>query len=358
MNDILEHFHALSDTHSLGGAAQTSGERLFGRNANYRIATDRGDYFVKKLQFSDGGTKIQNCLAYDAFVARHPAVGLPLSPRILAVNAELGIIVQDFLPDAENGSTLMVEERFEPAVAADIGRSIAAVHSRPTFGVPDRQDRPTPAPTTTVLAGIPHRHLRHLTGGELQAYGLLQADAPLCDALTDLMRASNRAPRTPVHGDLRADQIMVDDATWIVDWEEFGTGDPARDTGSFLGEWLYRAVLDIPTSRGGGTAMARAEGAADVVRRGHEKVRLLAPVARAFWTAYTAGRTADGSPVDDEFIARTGAFAGWHLLDRLVAGAATNAVLPAMHRAAAGVGRSAVLDPDGVHRFLGLEDIR
>ncbi|GGF97855.1 hypothetical protein GCM10007304_09740 [Rhodococcoides trifolii] len=352
MTDILEHFHAISHEHALGTAPRTAGDRLFGRNANYRITTDTGDYFIKKLQFSDAAIKMENCLAYDSFVSRHPAAGLPRSPRILAVNAELGIIVQDFLPHAENGSTLMVEERFATTVAADIGRSIAGLHARPTFGVPDRDDRPTPAPSTTLLAGIPHRHLRHLTGGELQAYGLLQADATLCAALADLARTSNSVDRTPIHGDLRVDQILVDDRTWIVDWEEFGTGDPARDTGSFLGEWLYRAVLDIPTSRGGGAAMNRAEGAAAVVRRGHEKAQLLAPIARAFWSAYRGARD-----VDDEFVARTGQFAGWHLLDRLVAGAATNAVLPAIHRAAAGVGRSAVLNPAGVHRFLGLEDL-
>lgn len=347
---ITEGFTALAEQNGLGSLTGDVGTRLFGRNANYRVATDRGDYFVKKFQYADAEVKLRNCLAYDTFASRFPDAGMPRSPRCLVADTELGVLVQEFRTDAKSGAELMVEELFDPTLAAEVGTALAVLHGRSVEGLQRTPERPTPAPSIRLLDGIPLRHVQHLTGGELQAYGLLQADDELVTALNALAEASRNAKHTAVHGDLRVDQILVDEHVWFVDWEEFGTGDPARDTGSFLGEWLYRAVLDIPTSRGGSPAMERADGAATVIRRGHDKARALAPIPRAFWNAYR-----EVGNVDDEFVRRTGSFAGWHLLDRLVAGAVTNAVLPAMHRAAAGVGRSAVLDPHGIYRFLGLE---
>jgi hypothetical protein len=348
---ITESFTALAHQHDLGVLTDDVGTRLFGRNANYCVGTDRGEYFVKKFQYADAEVKLRNCLAYDTFVARFPDGGLPRSPRCLVADVELGVLVQEFRTDAKSGAELMVDEAFGPEISAKIGTGLASLHAAGIDGLERTPERPTPAPAVRLLDGIPLRLIHQLTGGELQAYGMLQADSDLVAALRALAADSEAATRTAVHGDLRVDQILVDDDVWIVDWEEFGTGDPARDTGSFLGEWLYRTILDIPTSRGGSPAMARADGAETVIRRGHEKAEVLAPIPRAFWNSYRSVRD-----VDEGFVERTGAFAGWHLLDRLVAGAVTSAVLPAMHRAAAGVGRSAVLNPRGIYRFLGLED--
>ena len=351
MITIADDFRTLASRHRLGTPPSGPEERLVGRNANYRIDTDSGRWFVKKFRFSDAADSLARCLAYDEVLAAHPDAGLPRSPRCVVADSDLGVLVQEYVDGAESGTTLMVEERFTPAVAATLGRTVAQLHSLDLRDLPAREDRPTPAPAVGLLGGIPLRHVRHLTGGELAAYGLIQSDAVLCDALRALAADSAAAATTPIHGDLRADQVLVRaDDVWVVDWEEFGAGDPARDTGSFLGEWLYRAVLDIPTARGGGDVMARGGSAGAVLRRGHEKARALAPIPRAFWQAYRTARD-----VDDDFVRRTGAFAGWHLLDRLLAGAATNAVLPAIHRAAAGVGRSGVLNPAGVHALLGTD---
>ncbi|MBT1192995.1 class V lanthionine synthetase subunit LxmK [Rhodococcoides kroppenstedtii] len=351
---IADDFRTLASRHPLGTPPNGPEERLVGRNANYRIDTDSGSWFVKKFRFSDAPDSLARCLAYDEVLAAHPDAGLPRSPSCVVADPDLAVLVQEYVDGAESGTMLMVDQRFTPAVAATLGRTVARLHSLELPDLPVRDDRPTPAPAVGLLSGIPLRHVRHLTGGELAAYGLIQADAVLCDALRALASdsaAAAAAATTPIHGDLRADQVLVrGDDVWVVDWEEFGAGDPARDTGSFLGEWLYRAVLDIPTARGGGDALARGGSADAVLRRGREKARALAPISRAFWLAYRAERA-----VDDDFVRRTGAFAGWHLLDRLLAGAATNAVLPAIHRAAAGVGRSGVLNPAGVHALLGTE---
>lgn len=326
-------------------------DQLFGRNVNLSVTTGSGSFFVKKIRYADADRKVRNSLAFEALCDRHPDEDLPRAPRSILADPDSGLLVQDLLADVEDGVTLMVEQRFPPGVAGDLGRRLARLHSAPVDGVPGG-DRPWPAPGPHLLDAIPLDLVPHMTAAELTAYGLIQDDRVLVDAVVGLVARSGAADRTPVHGDLRVDQLLVGpDGHWLIDWEEFGVGDPARDLGSFLGEWLYRTVLDIPTSRGGGESLDQASpDPADIVRRGHEKAALLAPVAQAFWSGYTSVR-----PVDPLLAERAGGFAGWHLLDRLVAGAHATSSLSAIQRAAAGVGRAAVLTPRGVFDLVGIE---
>jgi hypothetical protein len=53
--------------------------------------------------------------------------------------------------------------------------------------------------------------------------------------------------------------------------------------------------------------------------------------------------------VDADLALRATAFAGWHLMDRAMAGAALNSRLTALSRAAMGIGRQAMREP---HRFV------
>ncbi len=60
-------------------------------------------------------------------------------------------------------------------------------------------------------------------------------------------------------------------------------------------------------------------------------------------------------PADDAGLPeRAAAYAGWHLYDRLIATAESHATLNPVARAAAGIGRTVLLDPAGAARTLGL----
>jgi hypothetical protein len=73
-----------------------------------------------------------------------------------------------------------------------------------------------------------------------------------------------------------------------------------------------------------------------------------------FWRAYTQVRP----DIDPGLPVRATAFAGWHLLDRLVAGALSSARLSAIQRAAAGVGRAALVNPEKFATTLGFGGAR
>ncbi len=89
-----------------------------------------------------------------------------------------------------------------------------------------------------------------------------------------------------------------------------------------------------------------------VLQRGVEKMQRLLPRVHHFWRGYRQSRPY----LDDGFAARATAFAGWHLLDRMIAGATKTARLSGIQRAAAGVGRAALLNPEKFAATLGFEE--
>lgn len=334
---------------------------LPGRNTNQIVATERGSYFVKLLGHGERSRRVQNSLGYDRFVRANAGLDLPRSPRCLLAEPEHGLLIFEQITDAESGAALMVEERFDTALAHRLGAQLAHLHQAPATAAAGRLTS-WPSPNPAVLEGLPLHLVGELTGGELKAYGLLQSDPEVVRSLRDLAQQCATAEPTPVHGDLRVDQLLIGrtDPTsatpdaptlWVIDWEEFGLADPARDTGTFLGEWLYRTILDIPTSRGDGVALPDAVDTGDIVGRGYAKLQRLSPIVTQFWRGYREQR-----PIGRDFTERTARLIGWHLLDRFMAGSSMSATLPAIHRAAAGVGRAALLNPNGVIELLGLED--
>jgi hypothetical protein len=90
-----------------------------------------------------------------------------------------------------------------------------------------------------------------------------------------------------------------------------------------------------------------------VLQRGAAKMERLLPRFHAFFRGYRAVREG----LDRDFAQRVTAFAGWHLLDRLIAGARRSNRLSGIERAAAGVGRRAVLTPEKFVSVLGMEEL-
>lgn len=336
--------------HRLGlGRLQTS-EGAVGRNDNWVGTTTGGErVFVKRIAVDspDGMRRARRLLRFEAFARDHATIPVP---ACLGSDLDAGVFVYAAVDHAATGSALMVEERFTLAHAAATGRALAVLHDAALPGDAELDDPIGLLPSSHLLEGLPWSVFEHSSAAQLHAWSLMQEDRELCAAVARLETDSAAARRTPAHCDFRVDQILGHrDGILVCDWEEFRLADPARDTGGFVGEWLYRAVLDVPTRRGDSGDGPVHLDHGQVVGRGEEKLLRLLPVVESFWASYCAGRA-----VTPAFAARTAAFAGWHLLDRMLAGAMNVARLQPIQRAAAGVGRGVLLAPERAVPALGL----
>lgn len=167
----------------------------------------------------------------------------------------------------------------------------------------------------------------------------LQNDHELVAAAGRLRASERKHQERPIHGDLRLDHFHLHNGKLcVLDWEEFGLGDPARDLGMLAGEWIYRAVLDTVTTRGGASAPPARFDDDSASARIAERMAAIVPSIRRMWTSY-----ADHANYHDpDLPVRATAHLGWHLVDRTITMAPMVSRLPGIERAAAGVGREAL----------------
>ncbi|MGI5221676.1 class V lanthionine synthetase subunit LxmK [Nocardia sp. CA-290969] len=331
---------------STTGRGPANIQRLPGRNLNFVAESGDRKFFVKVLDRRESTQRIEALLAFERFNALPSVREWYRGPQLIDVDTEHNAAVFEYIGDRATGSELMVDMRFDTKTAGRVGELLGRLHRSSHDHVPISAPN-YPAPRPQHLHAIPLDQLYHLTEGEIEAFRNCQKDHELTRLLEELIADSeSNGDRCPIHGDVRVDQLLIDDETvMLIDWEEFRIGDPARDVGTFIGEWLYRTILDIPTGRGDGTAFRRTGDSSEIVSRAVDKAAVLAPLVQEFWRSYTAV-THDSA--DPALLRRACRFAGWHLIDRLFAFAAGVAVLPATHWAAAGVGRAALGEPDGV----------
>ncbi|MFJ5806798.1 class V lanthionine synthetase subunit LxmK [Streptomyces sp. NPDC093093] len=339
----------------LGALVRDSVSAPVGRNHAWAGNTTSGRrVFVKRLvgPEADVRARMKRLLSFEEFVGDVDGLA-GCVPSLLGFDEAARLVVFAHI-EAKSGAELMIDQAFGGDLAFAVGRAIGALHT----AVPDGElDQTLPSfPDAGLLRGMSLAMYNELSFAELEAWRLMQQDAALIKALDDLQEWESRAPRVPSHCDFRVDQLLVadDGMPILTDWEEFRLSDPARDVGSFAGEWLYRSVLDIVTNRGdaGSSAFDDLELTHDqVLARGAEKLERLLPLVHRFWSGYRKVC----NHLDPEFTARATAFAGWHLLDRLIAGAAQSQRLSGIERAAAGIGRGALLAPHKFAPLLGFE---
>lgn len=325
-----------------------------GRNATWTGLTASGAALFVKLLLGvaeDIPLRMARVLSFQRFAdAAFPRGGQP-GPRLVAHDLEAGVVVFELVPDARGGAELMVDEAFTESAAHLVGRRLAAVHGAPVAADAGIDTLPIFFPTSTVLRAVPSRMFETLSFGEIQAWSLLQRDPALIEAVERLEAAERDAPAVPTHCDLRMDQLLfADDTVLVTDWEEFRLSDAARDVGAFAGEWLYRSILDIVTTRGGQVPVVSELSHEEVLRRGVANLERLTPCVRSFWRGYREVRP----ELDPTFVDRATAFAGWHTIDRLLAGGTRRSRLSGIERAAAGIGRSALVSPSRFSSVIGL----
>ncbi len=275
------------------------------------------------------------------------------TPRLLALDEDAGLCAYAHVDDAVSGAELATQDRFDDALAAAAGRAIGAVHASGPLPLEHLDNSPPHMPDPRFLVGLPLGMFDTLTIAELDSWRLLQQDQALHAAVRRLCADEAGAIPVPAHCDLRLDQFLVSgDVLHVTDWEEFRLADPARDLGNFAGQWLQRAMLDIVTSRGESAFLDLDLTHEVVLARGVEHLSRLRSRTESFWQAYRAQR--DGSGEDFRALAvRATAFAGWHLLDRLLAAAGRTSRVSGIERAAAGIGRAALTQPERFADALG-----
>ncbi|GAB2924324.1 phosphotransferase [Streptomyces heilongjiangensis] len=378
--------NALLERLGLGRLDTAAVTAFGGRNDNWAGPTTTGEQvFVKTVTpLPDGGCpELERALSFEESATRWLPSGSPLrSPRLLGADPAAGVTVHRLVPGARSGAELALDGEFDDALCRAAGRAVGTLHSLPPGDGLDTGE--APLPPLAWLRALPWSAVRERSMAQIAAWQLVQDDAEVVDALARLREGEAGVPHAPTHCDLRFDQFIGADEgrgpLYLCDWEEFRLADPARDVGAFAGEWLFHATYSVfaPTGEavtaggsgdggGGGDsgdggnerrgAGSGSGSAADtfglaheeIIARGSASLRRHLPRVHAFWQGYLECRTPDaGLP------ARAAAYAGWHMYDRLIATAESHATLNPVARAAAGIGRTVLLDPAGAARTLGL----
>lgn len=369
--DTAPEVNALLERLGLGPFAPDGLTAFGGRNDNWAGTTTLGrQVFVKTVARAPDGSRpeIDRALAFEASAARLPA-GSPLrTPEHLGTDRDSAVSAFRLLPGSRSGSEVALDGDFDEALCREAGRAVATLHTLGTADgasggeAPDPASAPAidtaeaPLPPMRWLRAFPWSEVQDRSMAQIAAWKLVQDDTEVVAALHRLRERERTAPHTPAHCDLRFDQFLVHDGQlYLCDWEEFRLADPARDVGAFVGEWLFQATYSVfaptgePTTAKDAVAPGFDLSHEEIVERGSAGLRRHIPRIAAFWQGYTECRTPD-----PELAERAVGFAGWHLYDRLIATAQAHAVLNPVARAAAGIGRTLLLNPAGAVATLRL----
>ncbi|MBA0053549.1 hypothetical protein E0L36_22515 [Streptomyces sp. AJS327] len=326
-----------------------------GRNDNWAGPTSTGaEVFVKRLggEPTDAARRFRRITAFEKLVADSGNQELR-GPAYLGADEDNLLLAFERLEEARSGRELEADEGFDDELCRRAGRIIGTLHTLPV-PADTLDDTPHPLPSIEDFEALSLPVYVNSAFAELEGYGLIQRDPELIEALRVLRRGEAAAPRVPTHSDLRLDQYLLHgDELYLTDWEEFRLGDAARDVGGFVGEWLYRVIQGIPKSIGKEADQEVGHEVAheDILKHGAKEIERLRPRIVAFWEGYHEIRP----ETDEGFATRVAAFVGWHMLDRMLAGARFVARLAATDRAASGIGRTLLLTPDNFGSVLGLE---
>lgn len=338
----------LLQNHSYFPVASTSPSAFVGRNSTWIITlTTEEKIFAKELKAeASGPMAFKRSTDFAAFASTQPDHA-PASPSLLASDPDSALLLFEYC-SGTSLAQLLVEERIPENFSEIVGRSLALLHTGDPSGL-EPVHHPSP-PVEMLSLGVPQTRYIDFTLAEIKLWSELQKDQELVEAAAQLRADEITHQQAPVHADLRLDQFHYhNDELQLLDWEEFGLGDPARDLGTLAGEWIYRAVLDTVTTRANASAPPMHFSEETATERIAERMATLLPNIEHMWRAYT--RTI--GTTDTELRHRATAHLGWHLIDRTISRAQSVSRLPGIERAAAGIGRKALLAPTRYADALG-----
>lgn len=324
-------------------------QSFLGRNDNWRVPTvEAGDLFVKRLRGDRAQVEARmgRLLAFQQVIAGYRAAELRTVP-FRGSDLDQGLLVFDYVPESRTGADLLAGGELDVETAHRLGRVLGEVHRLPrTAGFPEGAENGK----TIAFYGLSPEDYANCSGGEVEAWSMLQHDKVLVEGLNRLHRMSAEAPATAVHGDMRLDQFLfAGDDLYVIDWEEFRYSDPARDVGSFAGEFVHHAVVRMFAELDVDPGLSPGAAHEAIVAAGDRQLANVREHIRRFWSGYR-----EVAEVDDGLAIRATGYIGWHFFDRLLAGAVHGGRLTAVERGTAGIGRNALVQPERFAATIGL----
>ena len=253
---VAAHVLSVDDVVDTGLTIETSTRR----NRNLRITWPDGTGYFIKLP-NDRSPMSRSTLRAEAEFYRtaagrgHPFDALLV--RLVYADHDTSLLalelesrhhsLRDLLTTADHG-------QFPVALCRTVGRLLGAIHAAGP-GAPGAPASP-PAVAPVANYGRPDPWLLGTASrGTLMLMEMLQDSAALSAGLTELV--GQWQPETLVHGDIRADNVLVAhpaagaDDVRLVDWELWHVGDPAQDLAGLLeaivSATLGRALADPPS---------------------------------------------------------------------------------------------------------------
>lgn len=227
-----------------------------GRNDNWSGTTTTGEHVVVKRLSGpavDVARRRSRLVRFESW-ARGGVFGSLRTPACLGWDESAAVFVHREVRDARPGNELMVEQTFTEEQSAQVGRAVAELHEAQLASDPRWDTDADLLPSPRLLAALPLELVRGCSAAQLQAWSLLQHDDAVKTAVLNLLSEGRRVLWVPSHCDLRVDQVLLDAQGPVVcDWEEFRLADPARDVGSYVGEWIYPP--SSTSRRGGGRGL-------------------------------------------------------------------------------------------------------
>ena len=315
-----------------------------GRNPWWVAEAAGGRYFVKQLQGEpeDVTRRLEATEQFERDRHQDAGWGRDVGAPVLQSSALSGIVIYTHIEteaEAQLGPRLRAQQ-VEPAEIDKMGRFLAALHS--SRGTPAHNK--SFAQMSAAVTGLSLSAFVNATAGQLSVWRLLHRDLELQASVDKLAETSASAVTVPGHGDLRVDQVLVTEDSWMVcDWEEYSRLDPAWEIGSLAGD-MMSTVLGGSQSEFVQQA-SRPWETEEVAEAFESRIRYALPLVRALLDSYCCARPATGA--DQSFRDRVAGFAGWHLIEGMLAAGSVGMNVSGLARGISGVGRGILLDPQG-----------
>jgi hypothetical protein len=328
-----------------------------GRNDNWSGPTTGGvEVFVKRLggPAGDAERRLRNVLAFEKLMATAAQRALALrGPRCLGWSEKDLLVVFELVPAAVSGAERADAGHFTGTDAERAGAALGTLHGLDRAERVELDTSPPALPPVGALTALSLEKHRTASAAELRLWSILQQDEELATGIRDLRQSEAVAVPCPVHGDFRLDQLLfAGDVLHLLDFEELRRGDPARDIGAYVGEWLHRAIGKLPGPGAGTETAETVPSTKEMIRRATGELARTRPLIARFRAGYASA----GAVLDPALRERCAAFAGWHLVDRVLAQSVQRSTLTPVQRAALGIARTLLVSPAAVTTTLGLED--
>ena len=314
-----------------------------GRNQNFKVIDERGNiYFYKYLvPIEDEANRIDSILSADRLSS---LLGWNnFSPKILAHDSDSQIIIYEFVV-GENFAQLAKSEISDLANWAAVGEIISRLHLSNVGEI----DFPVCFPNLgdsifSFVEAIPFEVFWNFNIAELELWRFIHQTLP-----PHFQFVSESIPTTPVHGDLRLDQIIQNYlGIHLVDWERFSLGDPASDVGMLFGDVIsclfyqeqnleHNLSLEIQAQRQMALFGTRAS-----------------EILNEFWQNYSVK---DNLEKNSQFLERVGNNICWHLLERISSRAQLELQLSGKDKALLGIALGILSDPVGALSAFGVSN--